>query len=161
MICLIRSLRLLKFNVSVMYMSFEKFNSGIKAFVRQLGLLIVVLIVIGVNCKLILCVNLFFQKVIYFSKKYFFLSCFFFKWCCSGHIWMDFPNLDEILYKKGFLVAVHYQQRRQHCWCAWSVPNAPSQISTGERDNRHDCFPCHNNASVSKLPRAEGVDPSI
>jgi hypothetical protein len=60
-----------------MYMSFEKFNSGIKAFVRQLGLLIVVLIVIGVNCKLILCVNLFFQKVIYFSKKYFFLSCFF------------------------------------------------------------------------------------
>jgi hypothetical protein len=52
-----------------MYMSFEKFNSGIKAFVRQLGLLIVVLIVIGVNCKLILCVNLFFQKVIYFSKK--------------------------------------------------------------------------------------------
>jgi len=38
------------------------------------------------------------------------------------------------------------------------VPNAPRQISTGKRDSRHDCFPCHNNASVSKLPRAEGVD---
>jgi hypothetical protein len=53
-----------------MYMSFEKFNSGIKAFIRQLGLLIVVLIVIGVNYKLILCVNLFFPKL-------FSLSCFF------------------------------------------------------------------------------------